>query len=40
MEELKAKIQTMITPDAVLEANKVTSDIVKKVVKQMKARKK
>ena len=39
MEELKSKIKDMITPESVNEANKVTSDIVKIVVKTMKARK-
>ena len=39
MEELKAKIKGMITPESVAEANKVTSDTVKKVVKSLKSRK-
>ena len=39
MEELKAKVMGMITPESVAEANKVTSDVIKKVVKSMKSRK-
>ena len=39
MEDLKSRIKDMITPESIHDVNRVTSDVIKKVVLSMKARK-